>query len=140
LSFLLDTNAVSEWVKPSPDPGLVRWLAETDEDRIYLSVITLAELRRGVERLGTGRRRARLEDWLQVELPQRFAGRLLVVDERIADNWGRLVARTQAAGGSIGVMDGFMAATAYVARLTLVTRNTADFEVADITVLNPWSS
>ena len=72
MSFLLDTNVVSEWVKPRPHPGVITWLAEADEDRVFLSVVTLAELRHGVERMAAGSRRARLDVWLREELPLRF--------------------------------------------------------------------
>ena len=107
---------------------------------MHLSVITLAELRHGIERLAISRRRTRLEQWLAFELPDRFAGRVLVVDEVIADGWGRLIARASAWGRPIGVMDGFIAATAEAAGLTLVTRNVADFAVAGIVLHNPWTS
>jgi toxin FitB len=140
VSFLLDTNAVSEWAKPVPDRGLLEWLAAVDEDRVYLSVITLAELRSGIERLAEGRRRARLEDWLEHDLPARFAGRILQVDIAVADAWGRLNARARAAGRQLGVMDAFIAATAQVAGLTVITRNIADFVPAHVEVHNPWTS
>jgi toxin FitB len=139
VSFLLDTTVVSEWVKPAPDPGVVQWLSATDEDGIYLSVITLAEVRYGIERLDVGRRRARLEDWLQDELRERFSRRLIAVDERVADAWGRVVARCRAAGRPISVMDAFIAATAETAGLILVTRNESDFATAGIRVHNPWA-
>ena len=139
MSFLLDTTVVSEWVKPAPDPGVVQWLSVTDEDGIYLSVITLAEVRYGIERLDVGRRRARLEDWLQDELWERFSRRIIAVDERVADAWGRVVARCRAAGRPIGVMDAFIAATAETAGLILVTRNESDFATAGIRVHNPWA-
>jgi predicted nucleic acid-binding protein len=139
VNFLLDTNGVSEWVKPVPDPGLVTWLAAVDEDRVFLSVVTLAELRHGVERLVDGRRRARLEVWLNQELTERFAGRVLAVDGAIAHAWGRLVARAEAAGQRLSVMDGFIAATAQIHELTLVTRNVKDFVSSGITVHNPWT-
>jgi predicted nucleic acid-binding protein len=83
VNFLLDTNAVSEWVKPRPNPGLIGWMESADEDRIFLSVISLAELRYGVERIAAGRRRSRLEQWLQHELPLRFEGRILPVDTTV---------------------------------------------------------
>ena len=136
---MLDTTVVSEWVKPSSDPRLVRCLSATDEDSIYLSVITVAEVRYGIERLDVGRRRTRLEDWLEHDLRERFSGRMLAVDERVADVWGRLVARCRAAGRPIGVMDAFIAATAETAGLILVTRNESDFATAGIRVHNPWA-
>ena len=139
MSFLLDTNVVSEWVKRQPDPGVVAWLAETDEDRVFLSVITLAELRHGVERLPVGARRRRLDTWLRDELALRFEGRVLPVDEQVADRWGEVVARSEAAGRPIGVMDAFIAATANVHALRLVTRNEADFECAVEALINPWT-
>ncbi len=137
--FLLDTNAVSEWAKPSPDVGLAQWLATTDEDGIYLSVITLAELRNGIERLQEGRRRIRLDEWLRYELPQRFADRVLPIDEQVADEWGRLVARHTAAGRPMGIMDAFIAATAATSGLILITRNESDFATAGIRIHNPWT-
>jgi hypothetical protein len=138
VSFLLDTTVVSEWMKPLPNPGVIRWLAEVDEDRVYLSVMTLAELRYGTERLAQGARRSRLEAWLGSELPLRFEGRLLIVEAAIADTWGRVMNRCSAAGRPISVMDSFFAATAETRDLTLVTRNVSDFAASGISLLNPW--
>jgi predicted nucleic acid-binding protein len=138
MNFLLDTNAVSEWVKPRPNPGLIHWIESADEDRVFLSVISLAELRYGVERMPGGARRSRLEQWLRNELPLRFEGRILPVDPNVAEAWGKTVSRSEAMGRPIGVMDAFLAATAEVHRLTLVTRNISDFPTLK-TVLNPWS-
>lgn len=139
MSFLLDTNVVSEWVKARPNPGVVGWLADTDEDRVFLSVVTLAELRYGVERLAAGRHRKRLDSWLRDELPGRFEGRVLPVDHLVADAWGAVVARRDAAGRPIGVIDAFIAATAEVHRLTIVTRNTSDFAASMTALVNPWT-
>ncbi|HTZ97969.1 MAG TPA: type II toxin-antitoxin system VapC family toxin [Terriglobales bacterium] len=139
MSFLLDTNAISEWVKPRPDPGLVQWMEEVDEDRIFLSVISLAELRYGIERMAAGKRRTRLEEWLTQELPLRFEGRILPVEEAIADLWGKIVGRNEAVGRPMGAMDGFLAASAEVHRLTLVTRNVSHFPLMK-QVINPWSA
>ena len=133
MSFLLDTSVVSEWVKPMPDPNVIRWLAEVDEDRVYLSVIT------GTERLPAGARKSRLETWLREELPLRFEGRLLMIEATIADTWGRVVSRCSAVGRPLGVMDAFFAATAEVHALTLVTRNVSDFTASGIFLFNPWS-
>ncbi|MEX2649934.1 MAG: type II toxin-antitoxin system VapC family toxin [Alphaproteobacteria bacterium] len=138
MNYLLDTNVVSEWVKPRPDAGVVAWLAGADEDRLHISVVTLAELRHGIERLPGGARRGKLDDWLRHDLPLRFEDRIVPIDQSIADAWGVLMARCAAAGRSLGVMDGFIAATAEARALTLVTRNAADFEGATPNVVNPW--
>ena len=139
MSYLLDTNVVSEWVKPRPDPGGVAWLAEIDEDRVFLSVITLAELRHGIERMPEGARRHRLDTWLRDELPLRFEGRVLAINGAVAEAWGKTMARGQAGGRPIGAMDAFVAATAEVHRLSLVTRNVSDFVVLGQPIINPWS-
>jgi len=138
VSFLLDTNVVSEWVKPRPDPGVVTWLAEVDEDRVFLSVVTLAELRYGIARMTDGSRRKRLDEWLRNDLPLRFEGRVLSVDAGVADDWGEVVARREAQGKPISAMDAFIAAVARIHDLTLVTRNAADFEPSVKAIVNPW--
>jgi hypothetical protein len=138
VSFLLDTNAISEWQKPQPNPGLIAWTESADEEKLFLSVVTLAEVRYGVERMATGSRRHRYERWLEHELLFRFEGRILPVSQRIADAWGRIVARCASDGKPISAIDGFLAATAEVHSLTLVTRNVRDFTVLK-TVLNPWT-
>jgi len=139
MSYLLDTNAISEWVKPRPDPGIVRWLDEVDEDRTYLSVITLGELRKGVDRLADGRRRDGLQQWLTSELPDRFGERMLPVDAAVADEWGRLLAHAENAGRAVGGIDALIAATAKVHGLQVVTRNVAHFRHTGVDVLTPWN-
>jgi predicted nucleic acid-binding protein len=139
VSFLIDTNVISETARPSPDHGVVSWLAATDEDEVFLSVATLAELRRGVERLAVGARRARLDAWLAGDLPTRFEGRILSIDVETADVWGRFVAAGEAMGRPIGATDAFIAATAKRHRLTLVTRDTSDFEATGLRLFNPWT-
>jgi predicted nucleic acid-binding protein len=139
VSFLLDTNVVSEWVKPRPDAGVAAWLADVDEDRVFVSVITLAELRYGIERMPAGHRRRRLDEWLRHELPLRFEGRILAIDGATGDAWGKIVARSEASGRPISVTDAFIAATAEVHGLTLVTRNSRDFEPTLKSIVNPWA-
>jgi len=139
MSFLLDTNVVSEWTKPRPNSGVIEWLDQVDEDDVFLSVVTFAELRRGIERLPASARRKRLDEWLRSELPTRFEGRIAPIDGPIADEWGRLVARRETAGRPIQAMDALIAATAQVHDLTLVTRNVADFKASLKSLLNPWT-
>lgn len=137
MTFLLDTNVVSEWTKPRPDAGVADWLARVDEDSVFLSVVTFAELRHGIERLPAGKRRKQLDEWLRSDLLLRFEQRTLPVDGAVADEWGRLVARHESVGRPIHAMDALIAATAQVHALTLVTRNASDF-AASIKSLNPW--
>ncbi len=138
MSFLLDTNVISEGAKPRPDRGVMDWLATTSEDQLFLSVVSLAELRHGIERMDKGKRRVALDLWLTADLPLRFGDRLLAIDMGTADLWGRTIARAQAAGRPIGAMDAFLAATAEQHQLVLVTRNTTDFQAIGTQLFNPW--
>jgi predicted nucleic acid-binding protein len=139
MSFLLDTNIISEGAKPRPDPGVMDWLASIDEEQMFLSVVSLAELRHGIERMDKGGRKTGLDIWLTEQLAPRFEDRLLLVDTGTADQWGRIVARSQAVGRPIGAMDAFLAAHAQQHQLTLVTRNISDFEATGVRLFNPWN-
>jgi predicted nucleic acid-binding protein len=138
LSFLLDTNVISEWVKPKPHIGVIRWLAEADEDRVFISVISIAEIRMGLERMAKGQRRDRIAAWLSDDLPIRFEGRILPVDLAIAQEWGVAVENAKSRGIRLGVMDAFLAATARNRELTLVTRNTRDLQNLGMAIVDPW--
>ena len=138
MNILLDTNVLSEWVKPQPNAGLAQWMESVDEDSLYLSVVSLTELRYGIDRMTSGKRQRRLEDWLRYELPVRFEGRILPVDPTVADTCGRIVRRAEVLRRPIEVIDAFLAAAAQVHGLTLVTRNVRHFTVLK-TVLNPWT-
>lgn len=138
MSFLLDTNVISELIKPSPDETVVGWLDETDEDRLFLSAVTLAEVFRGIERLPHGRRRRSLDEWLRDDMLVRFEGRLLPIDLAVAEAWGQVTAQCEVAGRPIGILDAFIAATARVHGLQLATRNVKDFEATEVPTVNPW--
>ena len=138
MKLLLDTNVVSEWVRPSPDPGVARFLAELDEDQAFLSVVTIAELRFGIARLKAGARRSRLQQWVSVELAKRFAGRVLGVDVALAELWGVVLARGRSLGRPLSAMDALIAATASAHALTIVTRNVGDFQPLGLSLHNPW--
>jgi predicted nucleic acid-binding protein len=140
VSFLLDTNVISEWVKPLPDRGITEWLAAVDEDRIYISVITISELRFGIERLPPGARRKRIEDWFTSDLPMRFDSRIIPINVAIADSCGKIRNRGRAAGRPIAPMDAFIAATAQITDLTLVTRDVSDFEFLGLPIISPWTA
>jgi len=140
VNVLLDTNVLSEMRRPAPDARVLSWLDAVDEDRVFLSVASIAELRRGVSLLDAGRRRAALTAWLADDLPARFAGRILPIDRHIAETWGDLMAESRRSGASLSTMDGFFAATALAKRLTLVTRNVKDFVTFGVPLLDPWES
>jgi predicted nucleic acid-binding protein len=139
VNLLLDTNVLSEVQRPSPNAKVLTWLDAIDEDRVFLSVASIAELRRGVVLLDPGRRRAALTAWLSDDLPARFAGRILPIDSAIAESWGDLMAESRRTGTVLSVMDGFFAATALAKKLTLVTRNVKDFAPFGVPLTDPWN-
>jgi predicted nucleic acid-binding protein len=136
--FLLDTNVISELVKPRPETRVVSWIAATDESLLFLSVLTIGEIRRVISSLPSTTRRATLEAWLDSSLLVRFNGRILPIDQGVADRWGRLTGSAAARKSPIPVIDGLLAATALHHNLTLVTRDTADFTAAAVAVFDPW--
>ena len=138
--FLLDTNCVSELVRVRPHPRVIEWMESVEEGLLYLSVLTLGEIRKGLATLAQGKRRTHLEKWLDVELRARFANRLLPVDEEVALRWGLLTALANRQGKPLSAIDGLLAATALSHDLTLVTWNIGDFAAAQVPVLNPWES
>lgn len=140
MRFLLDTNVLSETRRPEPDPRVLEWLDRLDEDRAFISVVTLAEIRRGVAVMAHGRRRDALANWLAGDLINRFAGRILIVDEKTAFAWGDLMAEAKRRGAGLASMDGLIAATAIAHGLTLVTRNAQDFRSFDVELLDPWTA
>lgn len=137
MSYLIDTNVLSELRRREPHPGVVEWVERRPATTLHLSVLTLGELRKGIEALAAGERRRALSDWLEVELAGFFAGRLLPIDAAVADRWGRLVAD---AGRPVPAIDSLLAATALTHGLVLVTRNVRDFEFAGLELVNPWSA
>lgn len=137
--FLLDTNVVSDLRKPRPNSGLVEWIDATDESKLFLSVITVGELRIGIEMQQDKRKRGALETWLVSDLLERFAGRVLSFDIDVAERWGRVEGRARAGSGKLPAIDSLIAATALQHGLTLITQNESDFARTGVPILNPWS-
>jgi hypothetical protein len=139
--FLLDTNVISELTRPKPEPRVTQWLDSIDESQLYLSVLTLGEIRKGLRTMSPGQRRTRLEMWLTTNLKTRFAGRLLDIDAAVADYWGQLAGDARRQGVAVPVIDGLLAATALHHHLTMVTRNVQDYMVhQNIQAFNPWDT
>jgi predicted nucleic acid-binding protein len=136
--YLLDTNCISEVVRINPEPRVMAWIEAADESLLYLSVLTLGEIRKGLAALSPGKRRNSLETWLESDLRARFSGRILSIDSQVADRWGWLAATAKRSGKALSVIDGLLAATALHHNLTIVSRNTTDFAHVHIPLLNPW--
>ena len=135
MSYLLDTNVISELVRTRPNPNVVEWIDGLPPEAFSLSVLSLGEIRKGVERLATGNRRERLIAWLEHDLLRWFGDRILPIDSVVADRWGLLVARMER---SVPAIDSLLAATALTHGLTLATRNVGDFDFPDLNIVNPW--
>jgi predicted nucleic acid-binding protein len=138
--FLLDTNCISELVRPKPQRRVMDWMDAADEGMLYLSVMTVGEIRKGLAGLDQGKRRTHLETWLEVELQARFAGRILPIDAAIADRWGLIAAEAKRKGKALSIIDGLLAATALHHNLTVVSRNANDFKNTPVPVVNPWNA
>jgi Predicted nucleic acid-binding protein, contains PIN domain len=138
VSFLLDTCVVSELVKAEPNESVLTWLLDADEDSLFLSVLTLGELEKGIARARDVSRKAKLINWVRRDLAQRFRGRVLPIDIEIAERWGALVGESERRGIPLPVVDSLLAATSLHHDLTIVIRNMADMERCGARCVNPW--
>ena len=135
MSYLLDTNVISELVRPKPAKIVLDWFANIPSEALHISVLTLGEIRKGVEQMPDGVRREKLRLWLEHDLVDWFGTRVLPVDVLVADRWGRLLASV---GRPVPSIDSLLAATALRHELRVVTRNEKDFDYPGLQVVNPW--
>jgi len=140
MRYLLDTNVISELIAKHPNERVIRWLDQLDPASIYLSVITIGELRKGIEKLSDSSRKDELQNWLTDELLIRFQDRILVLDLDVMLVWGELVGRLERIGRPLGAIDSLIAAIALAHSCFLVTRNEADFKDTGLNITNPWKS
>jgi predicted nucleic acid-binding protein len=138
LSFLLDTNVLSEMRKPKPDANVFNWLNTTDESRIFISVASIAEIERGIASMEPGRRKSEIDHWFREGMLRRFEDRIIQIGPTVALAWGQLVAEAKRRGFGLSLMDAALAATAQIHSLCLVTRNVKDFQRLDVLIKNPW--
>lgn len=138
MKYLLDTCVISELVRIKPEPRVVRWLSDQEESSLFLSVLTLGELEKGISKLPDGPLQRRLRDWIDLDLRQRFRDRILPVDCDVADRWGCLSAEAEKNGQKVPVIDGLLAATALTHGLTLVTRDIKHVAATAAVIFNPW--
>jgi predicted nucleic acid-binding protein len=137
--FLLDTNIPSEMTRLFPQPSVVQWLENAEDNQLYFSVISIGEISKGITTLPASYRRTQLQQWLNETLRPWLQDRVLPVTEPIAERWGVLTGECKMKGRPLKVEDGLIAATALEHSLTVVTRNTRDFEGLEVAVLNPWN-
>lgn len=138
MKYLLDTNIISELVKKQPNTGILSWIKDRDENSLFLSVLTFGELLKGITKLNDKVRAEKLQTWLDQELKHRFEGRTLLIDQEIAETWGRIQGTNESRGIKLPVMDSLIAATAITYNLIVVTRNVYDIERCQAAVFNPW--
>lgn len=132
--YLLDTNVISEAIKKTPNEKVIDWLSAIDGKNFYLSVLSLGEIRKGIEKIQDQSKKSRITQWLEIDLVERFHGRLITIDSDVADKWGYLCSLKQ-----FPAVDCLIAASALVHNLKLVTRNTKDFRGIDsLEIINPW--
>jgi len=138
VSYLLDTSVISELVKKSPHLPVLEWIGEQDESSLYLSVVTIGELEKGIARLVASARKSKLQSWVRRDLVERFGERLLAVDLQAATRWGTFTGESEKRGQPLPVIDSLIAATALVHGLAVVTRNVEDFKRCGVACVNPW--
>jgi len=138
VKYLLDTCLISELVKKEPNPAVINWLDEQDEQKLFLSVLNLGELQKGISKLPEGAKKDELQAWVALDLVERFTGRILEIDIETALSWGRLQGEAVQVGEKLPVMDSLIAATAAAHGLVVVTRNVKDIERCKARVINPW--
>jgi tRNA(fMet)-specific endonuclease VapC len=138
MKVILDTCVISELIAKHPDPGVVEFVDALDGNDVYLSVITIGEITKGIEKLGASRRKAELHKWLKEDLLMRFDGKIIPLDTDVLMVWGNLLAKLESKGYVMPAIDSLIAATALVHEMALVTRNVKDFEISGIILVNPW--
>jgi predicted nucleic acid-binding protein len=139
MKYLLDTCVISELIKKIPDPHVVGFVDALEPDDVFLSVITIGEIVKGIEKLPASKRKQELHTWLREDLLIRFDGKILSIDTDVMLEWGKLTAQVESAGKPMPAIDALIAATVLTYEMTLITRNVSDFETAGIEIANPWS-
>lgn len=138
MKYLLDTCVISELIKPQPNPQMLAWAQNINENQLYLSVLTFGELQKGIEKAADSAKRNKLQAWVNHDLRQRFESRIIPITLEISTRWGMIQGMAEKSGKFMPVIDGLMAATGLVSHCIVVTRNIADMEASGVDLLNPW--
>jgi predicted nucleic acid-binding protein len=141
VNYLLDTCVISELVKPTPDRRVAKWIRNQDEESLYLSVITIGEIQKGIAKLPeAGTKKRTLQNWLNTEMRERFSGRILEIAIDVASFWGHILGSCERKGTVLPAIDSLIAAQGLFHKMTIVTRNVSDMEASGALLFNPWQS
>lgn len=138
MRYLLDTCVISELIKKDPDQQVVKWVSETPENNLFISVLTIGEIHKGIEKLPESKKKEKQHKWVNDDLKERFRNKILSLDLQTATTWGKIQAQSELAGKALPAIDGIIAATGISNDLIVVTRNTSDMEASGVTLFNPW--
>ena len=138
MNYLLDTCVLSELIRENPDVNVVTWISGTPETSMYLSVLTIGDIHKGIEKLPESKKKDRLHKWVNSDLCIRFKNRILDLDLDVSTKWGQIQGKAEQVGKPMPIIDGLIAATALSHDLIVVTRNTEDMEQSGVTLINPW--
>ncbi len=138
MKYLLDTCVLSELIKKNPNQKVVKWISGNDESNLFISVLTIGEIHKGIEKLQESKKKEKLHQWVNYDLQERFKGRIIDFDLKVATVWGKTQANSELSGKAMPAIDGQIVATGISYDLTVVTRNTTDMEISGAVLLNPW--
>ncbi|MBL7004042.1 MAG: type II toxin-antitoxin system VapC family toxin [Gammaproteobacteria bacterium] len=138
MKYLLDTCILSELIKKNPSQKVVKWISEIEESNLFISVLTVGEIQKGIEKLPVSKKKEQLYKWVNDDLKERFKDRIISFDLQTATTWGKIQAQSELVGKPLPAIDGQIAATGISYELTVVTRNTKDMEISGATLVNPW--
>lgn len=138
MNYLLDTCVISELIKKNPSPKVVKWISKAEETNLFISVLTIGEIHKGIEKLPESKKKEKLHKWVNYDLKERFKNRIIDFDLQTATAWGKTQAHSELLGKAMPTIDGLIAATGISYEFTVVTRNTPDMEISGATLFNPW--
>ena len=138
MNYLLDTCVLSELIKKNPSSKVVKWVSKTEEAHLFISVLTIGEIHKGIEKLPESKKKEKLHKWVNYDLKERFKNRIIDFDLQTATVWGKIQAQSELSGKGMPAIDGQIVATGISCDLTVVTRNITDMEISGASLLNPW--
>lgn len=138
MNYLLDTCVLSELIKPKPNQNVITWISDIDERCLYISVLTIGEIHKGIEKLLESKKKENLHEWVNFDLRERFNNKILDIDIHTATTWGKVQAQSELMGKTLPSIDGLIACTGITHDLTIATRNTKDMKVSGVSLVDPW--